>query len=87
MRQAGAKLSCGAPGRSNERDYGELEGWRRSDVRRALGERAYRAMHRGWTVAPPMGLAANQDAIRARRRYPRIGYPEGSSRVAGTGAR
>jgi 2,3-bisphosphoglycerate-dependent phosphoglycerate mutase len=60
----------------NERDYGELEGWRRSDVRRALGERAYRAMHRGWTVAPPVGLAANEDAIGARRSYSRIGYPE-----------
>jgi 2,3-bisphosphoglycerate-dependent phosphoglycerate mutase len=70
----------------NERDYGELEGWRRSDVRRALGERAYRAMHRGWTVAPPVGLAANEDAIGARHRYPRIGYPAGSSRVAGPGA-
>ena len=64
----------------NERDYGKLEGWRRSDVRRALGERAYRAMHRGWTVAPPVGLAANEDALRARRRYPRIGHPGGSGR-------
>jgi 2,3-bisphosphoglycerate-dependent phosphoglycerate mutase len=70
----------------NERDYGELEGWRRSDVRRALGERAYRAMHRGWTVAPPVGLAANEDAIVARRRYPRIGDPGGASRVTGPGA-
>jgi 2,3-bisphosphoglycerate-dependent phosphoglycerate mutase len=66
----------------NERDYGELEGWRRSDVRRALGEREYRAMHRGWTVAPPVGLAANEDAIGARRRYPRISDPAGSGRVA-----
>ena len=49
----GAELRTAWP--LNERDYGELEGWRRSDVRRALGERAYRAMHRGWPVAPPVG--------------------------------
>jgi 2,3-bisphosphoglycerate-dependent phosphoglycerate mutase len=79
-----AEMRCAGP--LNERDYGELEGWRRSDVRRVLGEREYRAMHRGWTVAPPMGLAVNQDAIRARRRYPRISYPGGFSPVAGTSA-
>jgi 2,3-bisphosphoglycerate-dependent phosphoglycerate mutase len=62
----------------NERDYGELEGWRRSDVRRALGEPAYRAMHRGWTVAPPVGLAANEDALRARRRFSRAGAGAGA---------
>jgi 2,3-bisphosphoglycerate-dependent phosphoglycerate mutase len=62
----------------NERDYGELEGWRRPDVRRALGDKEYRAMHRGWTVAPPTGLAANEDALRARQSYPRISRPGGS---------
>jgi 2,3-bisphosphoglycerate-dependent phosphoglycerate mutase len=70
----------------NELDYGELEGWRRSDVRRALGEHQYRAMHRGWTVAPPTGLAANEDAVRARQKYPRFGAPGGSGRAATTKA-
>jgi 2,3-bisphosphoglycerate-dependent phosphoglycerate mutase len=79
-----AELRCAGP--LNERDYGELEGWRRSDVRRALGEREYRAMHRGWTTAPPMGLAANEDTIQARRRYPRISYPGGLRPVAGASA-
>jgi 2,3-bisphosphoglycerate-dependent phosphoglycerate mutase len=67
----------------NERDYGELEGWRRPDVRRALGEREYRAMHRGWTVAPPVGLPANGDALRARRRFSRAGAGAGVSAGAG----
>jgi 2,3-bisphosphoglycerate-dependent phosphoglycerate mutase len=70
----------------NERDYGEVEGWRRPDVRRVLGDKAYRAMHRGWTVAPPRGLSDNEDANRARRRYPRINPPGEPSQVAGTSA-
>lgn len=64
----------------NERDYGELEGWRRSDVKRVLGDSEYRAMHRGWTVAPPRGLAANADVLRARRTYPRSSRPGESGR-------
>ncbi len=55
----------------NERDYGELEGWRRPDARRVLGDREYAAVHRGWSAAPPRGLPANEDAARARHRYPR----------------
>ena len=55
----------------NERDYGELEGWRRPEVRRLLGQRQYDAVHRGWSEAPPQGLPVNDDALRARQRYPR----------------
>jgi 2,3-bisphosphoglycerate-dependent phosphoglycerate mutase len=73
----GAEVRCAW--QLNERDYGELEGWRRPDVRRALGESEYRAMHRGWTVAPPVGLAANEDALRARRRFSRVGAGAGES--------
>ena len=69
----------------NERDYGELEGWQRSDVRRVLGDNEYRSMHRGWTVPPPKGLAPNDDVLRARRRYPRNRYPGESGRGADAG--
>jgi 2,3-bisphosphoglycerate-dependent phosphoglycerate mutase len=69
----------------NERDYGELEGWRRPDVRRALGAREYDAVHRGWRVAPPRDLPPNPDAIRARQRYSRRKYPGELSPGAGVG--
>jgi 2,3-bisphosphoglycerate-dependent phosphoglycerate mutase len=59
----------------NERDYGELEGWRRPDVRRILGAREYDAVHRGWADAPPRDLPPNEDATRARQRYSRKSPP------------
>jgi 2,3-bisphosphoglycerate-dependent phosphoglycerate mutase len=68
----------------NERDYGELEGWRRSDVRRVLGDRQYEAVHRGWSTAPPRDLPVNEDAIKARQRYPRKS-PRELGPDAGTG--
>jgi 2,3-bisphosphoglycerate-dependent phosphoglycerate mutase len=69
----------------NERDYGELEGWQRTDVKRVLGEDEYRAMHRGWNVSPPRGLAASDDAACARRKYPRLRYPGRSGVDSGAG--
>jgi 2,3-bisphosphoglycerate-dependent phosphoglycerate mutase len=69
----------------NERDYGELEGWRRPDVRRVLGAREYDAVHRGWADAPPRDLPANEDAIRARQRYPRRKSPPELGPDAGAG--
>jgi 2,3-bisphosphoglycerate-dependent phosphoglycerate mutase len=69
----------------NERDYGELEGWRRPDVRQILGPREYDAVHRGWADAPPRALPPNEDAARARQRYPRRKSPPELGPDAGAG--
>jgi 2,3-bisphosphoglycerate-dependent phosphoglycerate mutase len=69
----------------NERDYGELEGWRRSDVRRVLGDRQYEAVHRGWATAPPRDLSVNEDAINARKRYSRRKSPRELGPEGGAG--
>lgn len=56
----------------NERDYGELEGWRRSEARRVLGPKRYNEMHRGWDTPPPAELPANSDVAQARTFHPRL---------------
>jgi 2,3-bisphosphoglycerate-dependent phosphoglycerate mutase len=82
-RWSGAEIRPAWP--LNERDYGELEGWRRPDVRRVLGAREYDAVHRGWADAPPRDLPPNEDAAHARQRYPRRKSPPELGPGAGAG--
>jgi 2,3-bisphosphoglycerate-dependent phosphoglycerate mutase len=62
--------------RLNERDYGELEGWRRAEARRLLGSDKYDAVHRGWNDPPPTGLQETPEVRLARDLYARLPSPD-----------